>query len=129
MKTVKVEDYPVLRKQIGDYHSIFYGPHGCEGCGVVIVKQALEQGANSWEECNEGEKFIPHHCTHIYLFKKLAGQVLTVVEAAFTPASPQLKAVKDLLRRDFSGAIATARQLEGDRCMESMGTLESIANN
>ncbi len=118
MSKVKKEetqiDYPVLRKQLGDFYSTFYGPHSCEGCGTFIVKKAFEQGAQSWEECNEGEKFIPHHCTHIALFKNLAGKVLTILDASLLSNPKQHKAVVDLLKQEFSRTIGRARELEGD---------------
>lgn len=123
-------DYPTLRKQLNDYKSIFYGPHRCEGCGYYdIVREAFEQGAESWEEweCKGGTEFVSHHCSHVLLFRRLAGKVLTVVDAAFSPHSPQLKAIKDLLKRDFAETIAEARRLEGDRSAESNSTLEQIA--
>jgi hypothetical protein len=120
-------DYQTLRKQLNDYQSTFYGPHNCEGCGKQdIVRQAFEQGAESWET-NECQPYTPHHCSHIFLFKQLAGKVLTVIDAAFPPGSPQLKAIKDLLKRDFASTIAWARQLEGCNVAESMGTLEKMA--
>jgi ribosomal protein L37AE/L43A len=125
-------DYPTLRKQLNDYTSTFYGPHCCEGCGRHdIVRKAFEQGAQSWEvrECKGGTEYVPHHCSHVLLFRRLAGRVLTIVDAAFSPQSPQLKAIKDLLKRDFASTIADARELEGDRSAESTSSLEQIAND
>jgi hypothetical protein len=123
-------DYPDLRKQLNDYASVFYGPHSCLGCGRPdVVKKAFEQGGDSWElPCKRnGLEYKPHHCTHVLVFKKLAGRVLTVLDAAFPPASPQLKAIKDLLKRDFASIITEVRQMEGDTTGESLSSLEQIA--
>lgn len=125
-------DYADLRKQLNDYQSTFYGPHACDGCGRYdIVRKALEQGADAWESpMKHGDSvYRPHHCSHVLLFKKLSGQVLTVVDAAFPPNSQQLKAIKSLLKRDFAATIARARELEGDRSAESMESLEQLAVN
>jgi hypothetical protein len=120
-------DYSTLRKQLNDYESTFYGPHCCEGCGRYdVVRKAFEQGADSWEG-NEGEPYSPHRCSHVLVFRKLAGQVLTVIDAAFPPASPQLKAIKNLLKRDISAAIARTRELEGDRSAETCASIEQLA--
>ena len=122
-------DYPTLRKQINDHASTFYGPHSCEGCGHRdIVRKAFEQGADSWEEQEtiDGVEYVPHRCSHVLVFKRLAGNILTVIDAAFPPNSPQLKAIKDLLKRDISAAIAKARELEGDRCGEINETLDHL---
>jgi len=118
-KTEMLNDYPVLRKQLEDFYSTFYGPHSCDGCGTLIVKKAFEQGAQSWEKVSETAKFIPHHCTHIALFKHLAGKVLTILDASLLNNPKQHKAVVDLLRQEFSRAIGRARELEGDRGIET----------
>lgn len=126
----RTPDYPTLRKQLNDYESTFYGPHSCEGCGKYdIVRKSFAQGAESWEmrETKGGCEYIPHHCSHVCLFRRLAGKVLTIVDAAFLPNSPQLKAIKDLMKRDFAATIAEARELEGDRSGESTSSLEQIA--
>ena len=123
-------DYPTLRKQINDYASTFYGPHTCEGCGRYdIVRKAFEQGGESWESpVKSGDgTYRPHHCSHVLLIRKLAGRVLTVIDAAFPPNSPQLKAIKDLLKRDFAASIAHVRELEGDRSGDCSDTLEHLA--
>jgi hypothetical protein len=130
LRDAKTLDYVDLRNQINDHKSSFYGPHRCEGCGQYdIVKQALEDGAASWEYPNKvgATLYRPHHCSHVLLFKKLAGAVLTIVDAAFPPASPQLKSIKDLLKRDFAATISKARELEGDRSCESTSSLEQLA--
>lgn len=117
-------DYPVLRAQLDDYSSTFYGPHSCTGCGTDIVKKAFEQGAQSWESSPFREKgglFIPHHCTHVYLFKSLTGRVLTVLDAALSTNPVQHKAVIDLVKKEFSSVIAKARELEGDKRAECTG--------
>lgn len=122
-------DYADLRKQLNDYKSTFYGPHRCDGCGMYdVIRKAYDQGAESWEGSRPNPRvYIPHHCSHVLLFKKLAGAVLTVVDAAFPPTSPQLKAIKDLLKRDFAATIARARELEGDRCCETTESMEQLA--
>jgi hypothetical protein len=126
-------DYPTLRKQTNDYNSTFYGPHRCEGCGSynLIVKRSMQEGPGSWEE-HEGENgsgsvYTPHHCTHINLFKRLAGGVLTVLDASLSTNPVQHKAIKDLIKQEFSKVIGRARELEGDRSMESEATLEQVA--
>jgi hypothetical protein len=107
-------DYSSLRMQLGDYTSTFYGPSNCQGCGKSdVVRKAFEQGAESWET-REAQPYVPHHCSHVLLFRKLTGRVLTVIDAAFPPTSSQLKAIKDLLKRDFADAVAEARMLEGE---------------
>lgn len=128
---VQRPDYPTLRNHLKDYESTFYGPSNCDGCGTYnVVRKAFEQGAQSWEEreCKGGVEYIPHHCSHVLLFKRLAGKVLTVVDAAFPPSSPQLKAIKDLLKREFAETIARARELEGDRCGEINPSFEALAS-
>ena len=123
----KPVDYLTLRKQLNDYESTFYGPHRCDGCGKLdIIRKAFEEGAETWE-LNECQPYTPHHCTHVVLFRKLAGRVLTIVDAAFSPDSPQLKAIKDLLKRDFAVAIAEARHLEGDSSAESETIAQRVA--
>lgn len=122
--TATQSDYPVLRKQLGDFYSTFYGPHSCEGCGTIIVKKSFEQGAQSWEERNEGELFISHHCTHIGLFKNLAGKVLTILDASLLSNPKQHKAVVDLLRQEFSRTIGRARKLEGDNSESTVPNTE-----
>lgn len=125
---LKNYDYPTLRKQLNDYESMFYGPSNCEGCGKHdVIRKAFEQGAESWET-NESQPYTPHHCPHTLLFRQLAGKVLTIVDAAFPPSSPQLKAIKDLLKRDFASTISWARQLEGNSDNESLSTLEQLAS-
>lgn len=127
----KTADFSTLRKQLNDYKSTFYGPSACEGCGYHnVVRKSYFEGAQSWEECEikGGTEYIPHHCTHVILFRRLAGKVLTIVDAAFSPSSPQLKAIKDLLKRDFAATISEARQLEGDWSDENTSSLEDIAD-
>ncbi len=120
-------DYPTLRKQLNDYKSIFYGPHACEGCGHHdIVRKSIAQGAEAWE-MREGEPYVPHRCSHVLVFRRLSGQILTVIDAAFPPTSPQLKAIKDLLKRDIASAIARARELEGDFSAEACDSMEQLA--
>ena len=120
-------DYAALRAQLNDYKSTFYGPYRCEGCGRHdIIRKSFFEGAESWET-NEAQAYTPHHCSHVLLFRSLAGKVLTIVDAAFSPHSPQLKAIKDLLKRDFAATIAEARELEGDRTGEELCSLEDIA--
>lgn len=123
-------DYPSLRMQLNDYSNMYYGPHCCEGCGYhLIVKKAVEAGGESWEEQegHGGPVYVPHHCTHVHLFKRLAGKVLTVLDASLSSNPTQCKAVKDLVRDAFASMIASARQLEGDTSAESDVTLEQIA--
>lgn len=48
-----IPDYAVLRAQLGDYNSTFYGPHPCERCGIKIVKKALEHGGEEFV-CRDG---------------------------------------------------------------------------
>lgn len=134
-----VYDYPELRKQTGDYISAFYGPHSCDGCGRYdVIKQSFEQGAASWENATlpgclidgiHGPTFKPHHCTHILLFKRLAGRILTVLDASLSASPSQHKAVKDLVRQEFARIISRARELEGDRSGETNGSLEQLAEN
>ena len=123
-------EYPELRKQINDYKSTFYGPSRCEGCGQYdVIRKAYEEGAETWEGSRSNPRvYVPHHCPHTLLFRRLAGKVLTVMDAAFSPSSPQLKAIKDLLKRDFAETIATARMLEGDKSAEDSNSLEQIAS-
>lgn len=117
-------DFPEFRTAIGDDNpeSRYYGPSSCEGCGYPsIIKHAIEHGAESWETpCMRNEhKYTPHHCTHVKLFKSLAGKVLTVIDASFPQDSRQLKAIKDLLKKSFSETIANVKYLEGDTSQSS----------
>lgn len=121
-------DYKLLRAQLNDYEGTFYGPHNCEGCGVMIIKKSYEQGGQSWELPKDNH-FDPHHCTHISLFKKLAGRVLTVLDASLANNPAQHKAVKDLIKQEFGKIIGRARELEGDRSMESIASLESLSEH
>lgn len=124
------KDYPTLRKQIGDFESTFYGAHSCEGCGRQdIVKRSYEQGGQSWEQNLRLPEpiYVPHHCTHVNLFKKLAGRVLTVINASLSGNPVQCKAVKDLLKQEFAKIITRARELEGNRSNETTDSLDSFA--
>jgi hypothetical protein len=124
-------DYADLRRQLNDYKTTFYGPHCCEGCGRHdIIRKAFAEGGAAYEKHKTlaGDYiYRPHQCTHVVLFRRLAGKVLTIVDAAFSPHSPQLKAIKDLLKRDFAATISEARQLEGDTSCDSTASLEQIA--
>jgi len=122
-------DYPELRKQLNDYKSTFYGPHQCEGCGVYdVIRKAHRQGGESWESSrSDPHVYIPHHCTHVLLFRKLAGKVLTILDASFSPESRQLKAIKDLMKKDFSSVIEEARNMEGNFSGESTESFEQLA--
>lgn len=121
-------DFPYLRAQIKDYYTNFYGPSVCEGCGrhgVIRSEMYTACAVTSWEECGETVKsYRVHHCTHISLFKSLAGKVLTVIDASLTHNPTQHKAVKDLLRKAFSETISHARELEGCHNGESVSREE-----
>lgn len=56
-------DYPDLRKQLNDFKSIFYGPHPCEKCGVIIVKKSREQGGQAYNVPSEGGQWESHVCS------------------------------------------------------------------
>lgn len=119
-------DYAELRRQLKDYKSTYYGPHQCEGCGTMIIKQAIEQGARSWEvHTLTPDHFEPHHCSHIHLFNKLAGRILTVLDAALSTNPAQHKAVKDLIKKEFRPIIQRAKDLEGDRNCKSYDIFDS----
>ncbi|HVN79676.1 MAG TPA: hypothetical protein VMW38_11815 [Terriglobia bacterium] len=65
-----VVDYLELRKQTGDFASTFYGPHGCSKCGVLIVKQAIEQGGKEWTfPTLKGTGYFPHKCSLLDIAK------------------------------------------------------------
>lgn len=118
-----------LRVQTKDYSSNFYGPSPCDGCGDYdVIRSETGKGfpVTSWNErkCKGGVEYTPHHCTHLLLFKKLAGKVLTVIDAALTTNPKQHKAVCDLLRKAFAETISRARELEGDNCNETVNREE-----
>lgn len=118
-----------LRTQIKDYYTNFYGPSPCDGCGQHdVVRSETGKGfpVTSWNEreCKGGVEYTPHHCTHLRLFKGLAGKVLTVIDASLTTNPKQHKAVCDLLRKAFAETISKARELEGDNSGESVGREE-----
>jgi len=57
-------DYLELRKQIGDWTSIFYGPHSCSRCGEMIIKKAVEQGGTEFSMPEVGRNYyVTHVCT------------------------------------------------------------------
>lgn len=122
--------YADLRKQLNDYTSTFYGPSCCDGCGRYdVVRKNYEEGADSWEsfESKTGTTYEPHHCSHVIIFKRLVGKVLTVLDAALSTNPAQHKAVKDLVKQSFAESIARARMLEGDTGAESTASLEQLA--
>lgn len=118
-------NFPELRKMTGDWTTNFYGPSQCEGCGehdIVRTGGGRFESVRSWREHNaHGTSYEAHHCTHLSLFKSLAGKVLTVIDASLTTNSKQHKAVCDLLRKAFAETISKARELEGDHGNESTG--------
>lgn len=118
-------DFPELRKQINDWITNFYGPSSCAGCGKLdVVRSEMNtwRPVTSWDTGGEEIKWYrPHHCTHLSLFKGLAGKVLTVIDASLITNPKQHKAVVDLLRKAFSETISHARELEGDNNGESTG--------
>lgn len=123
-------DYPVFRKQIGDMNpeSRWYGPHTCDGCGYLsILKHAIDLGAESYETpcMGNGYKYTPHYCTQSNRYRRLAGKVLTVIDACFPPESRQLKAIKDILKKTFAETIAEARSSQGDTSCESSDNFQS----
>lgn len=116
-------DFPTLRSLINDFTTNFYGPRPCDGCGrhnVVRSEMGSGRAVTSWEEYEvaHGTNYTPHHCTHTILFKKLAGEVLTVIDASLVTNPTQHKAVCDLLRKAFRKTIDHARTLEGDTSSE-----------
>jgi hypothetical protein len=42
-------DYTELRQQLGDYSSVFYGPHLCARCSRLIVHRSVADGGAEWE--------------------------------------------------------------------------------
>lgn len=119
-------DYPEFRRAIKDFNpeSVWYGPHTCTECGrPYIMKHAVELGAEAYEvPCTRNNnKYVPHFCTKVLLFKKLQGKVLTVLDASFSPESQQLKAIKSILKSAFSEIIDEARKSSGDTSCESEG--------
>jgi hypothetical protein len=112
-------DYAELRKQINDFESTFYGPHGCEHCGVEVVRMAREQGYHAFTvPKGEETKYKPHACdptcgyAHFdsinYSVRHLAGKILTVVDA--TVSDPQQrKATKDIMKEAFKHALDQIR--------------------
>lgn len=61
--SVAGNNYSELRAQLGDQVSTFYGPHGCSGCGELIVKRAIEQGGEAFTFPKlPGDKYEPHIC-------------------------------------------------------------------
>lgn len=114
-----------LRRQIRDWTTTFYGPSACDGCGqynVVRSKTGTGSYVTSWEENEgtDGPSYTAHHCTHIRLFKSLAGKVLTVIDASLTANPKQHKAVIDLLKKAFAETISRAKELEGDSSAEAL---------
>lgn len=117
----KPTDYQDLRKQIGDYESTFYGPHSCDHCNEMIVRQAIEQGGQKYTIAADnvaGGKYKPHVCkggidphmgySHFdsinYSVRHLAGKILTIIDA--TAGDPQQrKATKDLVKEAFKHAL------------------------
>lgn len=117
-------NYLSLRHQLKDYTTNFYGPSLCEGCGrcdVIRSEMYTHRAVTSWEEyeITGGASYSPHHCTHLKLFKGLAGKVLTIIDASLVTNPKQHKAVCDLLRKAFAETIGRARELEGDHGSES----------
>lgn len=43
-------DYFDLRRTLNDFDSNFYGPHDCPHCRVTVVRKAMEQGGEYYEE-------------------------------------------------------------------------------
>lgn len=114
-------DYPELRKQINDFESTFYGPHGCQSCGSSIIKMAIEQGGHAFTipAANEvSGKYRPHVCiettdprfgySHFesinYSVRHLAGKILTITDACVSEKE-QRKATKDLIREAFKQTL------------------------
>ena len=124
-------DYPDLRKQLNDDQSTFYGPHQCVGCYKEIIKKAFEEGAEAYEvPVKDGDTFYKlHRCTHILFVKRLAGRLLTILDATFGHNQVQCKAIKDLVRKEISATISDIRQNEGDFSCESTSTLEQLAES
>jgi hypothetical protein len=59
----QVPDYGDLRKQLNDYSSTFYGPHGCDVCSGTVIRRALEQGGEMYEERDPNlgpPRYAPH---------------------------------------------------------------------
>lgn len=113
-------DYPELRFKIKDWTTRFTGPTICDGCGEHdIVRTNGGFLSAAWKEHNShGISYSAHHCTHIKIFKNLAGKVLTIIDASLTANPKQHKAVCDLLRKAFAESISKARELEGDYSAE-----------
>lgn len=95
-----VVDYLALRKQIDDFSSTFYGPHSCS-CGVMVVKQAAEQGGKvfTFPDTLNGA-YAPHICRRSDLDKVIrrepngqaAGtEVQRIGEHLGSPASQPLR--------------------------------------
>lgn len=127
----KFIDYPELRALTKDYDTTIYGPHQCSGCYVQVVKTSIEEGAYAWERFTEWKpsremegssenfskvpvhSYKPHMCPQVRFYKKLAGKVLTILDASFPEGSKQAKAMKDLLRREFRAIIELAAMESG----------------
>lgn len=54
-------DYADLRLALNDYNTIFYGPHECRSCGVLIIKAAIESGGRTYD-AHDMKSARPHKC-------------------------------------------------------------------
>lgn len=62
----------------------------------------------------------------VFHFRRLAGKVLTVIDASIADAK-QNKAMKDLLKKAFSEQISDVREYFGSKKGEACTDLEQIA--